>query len=72
MKLADLGLKNKPATKYVEGGYVSFHTNQKTLYYEIYSVTKETQGLLARLKVETKEELAKLLSAKTINEVVQA
>ena len=44
MKLAELGLKTKPATKYVENGYISFSTQNKNLFHVIHQVEEFYSG----------------------------
>lgn len=71
MKLAELGLKTKPATKYFDGGYVKFNTNNKELSYQIWIYKDKT--LLMKLedgKVKDQEHLTKLLTIKTKAEVI--
>ena len=70
MKLAELGLKTKPATKYVQGGYVSFSTSGKELFYKTIHVTKTNQSTLSGGMIKTKTQLDQILKAKTIQEVI--
>lgn len=71
MKLAELGLKTKPATKYFEGGYVKFSTQAGHLFFTINSVTKTNQGSLIGGIVKSQEQLKQLLSAKHITQVLE-
>ena len=71
MKLAELGLKQKPETKYVAGGYISFSTSNKELHYEIHSVTKEFNGICLSRDVRDGDHLNHLLASKSVNEAVQ-
>lgn len=64
MKLAELGLKTKPETKYFAGGYVSFSTSEKELFYEIHVVGRTYQGLIGNGKVKDREHLDALLLIK--------
>lgn len=72
MKIGTPELKTKPATKYVENGYISFSTQNKTLFHEIHHVTKTINGVIYRGEVRTKEYLDALLKAKTFKDVIAA
>ena len=71
MKLADLGLKTKPATKYVEGGFISFRTENKELFYKIVVVTKTKRWTLDVGVVADKSHLDVLLGGKTIKQYME-
>lgn len=71
MKLQELGLKQKPQTKYFEGGYVSFSTVGNELFYEVTSVKKEHKGSVDTGTILNKDQLDRLLSTKIITELVQ-
>ena len=71
MKLAELGLKTKPETKYFAGGYISFITGNKELSFQIWRVTKTNQSLLFGASVTSKEQLTKLKSIKSIKDVME-
>ena len=64
MKLAELGLKTKPETKYFAGGYVSFQTSNGELSFEIYAVGKAFQGRIAEGEVVSKDHFDALMSIK--------
>ena len=70
MKLAELGLKTKPATKYVAGGWVSFSTTNKELSYKTVSMGKTRKSTLSGGVVISKKMLDQILSAKDIKEVI--
>lgn len=70
MKLQELGLKTKPATKYFEGGYVKFYTVNKTLFFEIHQVTKEYSGSISAGSIQDQKHLKDLLAIKSVNEAV--
>ena len=72
MKLTELGLKTKPATKYVENGYISFSTQNKNLFHEIHQVTKTINGVLYRGEIRSKDYLDALLKSKTMKDVINA
>lgn len=69
MKIGTPELKTKPATKYFEGGYISFKTQDKELFYKVVRVTKTRQGTLISGKVENEEELKALLAVKTLTDI---
>ncbi len=71
MKLEELGLHTKPATKYFAGGYVSFWTSNKELHYQIY-IWKENKNhsLLEEDIVRDQEHFKKLLAIKSVKEAV--
>ena len=71
MKLAELGLKTKPETKYVAGGYISFFTEDKHLGYKIYKVSKTNQALLDGGSINSKDQLTELLTLKSISDAVK-
>ena len=70
MKLVDLGLKVKPSTKYFEHGYVKFYTVNKTLFFEIFQVTKEWSGSISAGSIQDEQHLKDLLAIKSVNEAV--
>lgn len=74
MKLAELGLKTKPATKYFDGGYVKFSTLEKELYYGIviYDNNRNPFVLQNFEKVNDSIKLHCLLNIKTKNQVLEA
>lgn len=72
MKLEELGLKTKPATKYFEHGYIKFFTENKSLGYKVYRVTKTNQALIEGGSIIRKEQLTKMLAAKSIKDVLEA
>lgn len=71
MKLADLGLKTKPETKYFAGGYVSFSTSDGHLDYRIYRVTKTNQSILDAGSVLSKDQFDELMAIKTVSDAVK-
>lgn len=71
MKLSDLGLKQKPETKYFAGGYISFSTENKSLDYRIYKVSKTSQALIDCGGVLSKDQFDELISIKTISDVTK-
>ena len=70
MKLAELGLKTKPATKYFEHGYVKFYTVNKNLFFEIHEVTKAWSGSISAGEVKDIQHLNNLLAIKTVQQAV--
>ena len=72
MKLAELGLKTKPATKYFDGGYYKFKTVSKVLYYQIVIFDQRRNPFLFSDWNEVKDfqHLKDILATKSINEVV--
>ena len=74
MKLADLGLKTKPATKYFDGGYVKFSTLEKELYYGIVIYDdKRNPFVLEKFQpVNDSIKLHCLLNIKTKKQVLEA
>lgn len=71
MKLQELGLKTKPATKYFDGGWVSFFTENKSLGYKIYKMSKTNQALIDGGSVLSKDQFDELMSIKTISDVAK-
>ena len=73
MKLADLGLKTKPATKYFDHGYISFKTFEKELYYSFshWTLDKKTLWSSVFAKVKNREQLNNLLAIKTVNQALE-
>lgn len=71
MKLAELGLKTKPETKYFAGGYIKFSTENKNLFFEIFSVSKTNMGSIGKNWVTSKDQLNALLSIKSIEQAVE-
>lgn len=71
MKLQELGLKSKPATKYFSGGHISFSTSNKELFYKVFGTTKTWRGDLIGGKVVDKEQLDQLLSVKTLSDITE-
>lgn len=71
MKIAELGLKTKPETKYVAGGYISFQTINHVLSYKITRVTKTNLATIDGGLVRDKGHLDLLLKCKTVKEVIQ-
>ena len=72
MKLAELGLKTKPATKYFDHGYIKFRTNNKELSYEIWIF--KNKSLLMRLLdgvVKDQEHLKYLMDCKSVSEAMK-
>jgi len=70
MKLAELGLKTKPATKCFAFGYVRFSTSQKNLSYEIILFdNKKNQFTYGGGAVIDKTHLSKLLNIKHRDDV---
>ena len=69
MKLAELGLKTKPATKYFDGGYISFQTKDDELFYRVYSLTKTNQALLFEGKIEDKNTFDGLMNIKQVTKL---
>lgn len=72
MKIGTPELKTKPATKYFEHGYVSFHTENKELFYKVYRVTKTNQALIEKGKIIDENHLKALLALKSIDGFVRA
>lgn len=70
MKLADLGLKTKPATKYISGGYIKFYTSNGQLCYFVYHVTKTSSGSIYGDRIRDKQTLDDLLNMKSITQFV--
>lgn len=72
MKLADLGLKTKPETKYFAKGYVSFKTQNKELLYQITFFDQQKNPFLySKWKpVNDSGHLKDLLTIKSVNEVI--
>lgn len=72
MKLADLGLKTKPATKYFPGGWVAFKTDNQNLFFEIKAVGKTFLGKLTEWEpVKSKDQLDSLLSIKKMEDTME-
>ena len=67
MKLSDLGLKQKPQTKYFEGGFISFSTDEKELYFEIFQVTKKGQHLLSHGHITHQLQFDAIMDIKDMN-----
>lgn len=72
MKLAELGLKTKPATKYFDHGYVKFKTENKELFSRltIYDKNRNAFEPYPWMIVQSKEELNNLLAIKTVREAI--
>ena len=71
MKLSDLGLKTKPSTKYFAGGWVSFSTQNKELYYKIVLSTIRKQFTLDEGKIADKSHLEVLLHIKDYHQAME-
>lgn len=71
MSFQELGITTKPQTKYFDGGYVSFSSLGKTLYYRLTLVSKTKQFLLIGGVVRNKEYFEKLLAIKTSKDAVE-
>ena len=71
MKLAELGLKTKPATKYFAGGWISFSTQNKELYYKIVLSTIRKQFTLDEGKVADKSHLTVLLTIRDYHQATE-
>ena len=72
MKLADLGLKTKPQTKYITQGYIKFSTENKNLHYKTVCVLKERMFTVSEGIVKDKKHFDYLMSIKTIKELMQS
>ena len=70
MKLVELGLKTKPATKYFDGGYYKFLTVNGELWYEVHYVKKSGTGLCWSDRVKDNEQLGQMMKVKTMQEAV--
>lgn len=72
MKLAELGLKTKPATKYFDHGYVKFKTENKELFSRltIYDKNRNPFEPYPWMIVQSKEELNNLFAIKTVHEAI--
>ena len=74
MKLAELGLKTKPETKYFDHGYTSFSTVNKNLFYSItvWSLDKTLQTTIIKDK-EVKDiiHLNDILAIKSVAQAVE-
>ena len=71
MKLSELGLKTKPATKYFDGGWIAFSTENQNLFFEIFAVSKTNMGSIAKNWVTSKDQFDALMSIKTIKQVTE-
>lgn len=72
MKLTDLGLKTKPATKYFDHGYIKFRTENKELFDEIWIMDNQRNpSLLSSGRVRDIEHLKSILAIKSRDEVVR-
>jgi hypothetical protein len=71
MKLADLGLKTKPSTKYFSGGYVAFSVRNNELLYKLFIVHLNRMFDVMGGKITSKEELNKLLTLKTKDDLME-
>ncbi len=71
MKLAELGLKTKPATKYFDHGWVSFSTANKELYYAVclWSADKTTLSIYAQGMIRKQSQYDGMMNAKTFDQV---
>ena len=66
------GLKQKPVNKYFEGGVIKFSCREGQLNFEVKQITKSTNGTIYKGTVNDKTQLDKLLSVKTIYDVLRS
>lgn len=72
MKLQDLGLKTKPATKYFAGGYFKFRTYLGELSYELMLFpTKNDMCTIAKDKIKSKDQFKEFMSVKTSKQAIE-
>lgn len=74
MNLQDLGLKNKPETKYFSHGHISFSTVNKNLFYSItvWSLDKSMQSKIVENKeVKDITHLNDILAIKSVAQAVE-
>lgn len=71
MKLSELGLKTKPATKYFDGGFIKFSTVDKELHFAvmIWTVDRRVLCLSHQGWIQSNIILDKMLNIKTFDEV---
>lgn len=67
MKLQELGLEHKPETKYFDGGYVSFSTDEQELYFEIIRVEKTKQYLLSHGHITNKNQFNAIMAISSLS-----
>lgn len=63
------GLKQKPLTKYFNGGVIRFNIVEGKLFYTIKVINRGTNSKLFVYEVKSKEQLDQLLSIKTFSEI---
>ena len=63
------GLKQKPLTKYFEGGVIKFSIVEGKLFYTVKVINKGSNSKLFVYEVKSKEQLDQLLSIKTFSEI---
>lgn len=63
------GLKQKPLSHYVEGGIIRFNMLDGHLFYTVRKIDKTVNACLILDEIESKEELDRLLSAKSLHEI---
>ena len=71
MKIGTPELKVKPATKYFDGGYISFKTVNKELSYKITGITKTRQFSICSDKVKDFQQLKDLLAIKNVKQAIE-
>ena len=64
MKIGTPELKVKPATKYFAGGYISFRTLNKELFFAIHAVGRAYEGEIIKGSVKSTEQLDQLMEIK--------
>ena len=74
MKLSELGLKTKPATKYFDHGQISFKTENKNLFYSIlvWSLDKSMRTtIIDNKEVKDITQLNDILAIKSVAQAVE-
>lgn len=66
------GLKAKPLNHYFEHGVIKFSMNEGTMHFQVKQITKEANGTIYHGVVKDKEHLDKLLSTKSIYDVLRS
>ena len=63
------GLKQKPLTKYFNGGVIKFNIVEGKLFYTVKVINKGNNSKLFVHEIKSKEQLDLLLSIKTFSEI---